>query len=62
MHIPATKLTSECTEPAALAYPCHVTPKDSQRSGTEGTEGPQMELHQLALACLSAVTSLPTKH
>ena len=40
-----------------LRYPCHVTPKDSQRSGSEGTEGPQMELHRVALPCPSAVTS-----
>lgn len=40
-----------------LRYPCHVTPKDSQRSGSEGTEGPQMELHRLALLRPSAVIS-----
>lgn len=40
-----------------LRYPCHVTPKDSQRSARGGTEGPQMDLHQLALLCPSAVTS-----
>lgn len=40
-----------------LRYPCHVTPKDSQRSGSGGTEGPQMELHRLALLCPSPVTS-----
>lgn len=51
MRIPTSTLTSVYTECAALAvmgpwlrYPCHVTPKDSQRSGSEGTEGPQMEL------------------
>lgn len=40
-----------------LRYPCRVTHKDSQRSGSEGTEGPQMELHRLALLCPSAVIS-----
>lgn len=40
-----------------LRYPCHITPKDSQRSGSEGTEGPQMELHRLALLRPSAVIS-----
>lgn len=50
-----------------LRYPCHVTPKDSQRSASGGTEGPQMELHQLTLLCPSAVISpstqpLPSHH
>ena len=56
------QLTSVHTEGAWLRYPCHVTPKDSQRSGSEGTEGPQMELHQLVLLCPSAVTSPRPSH